>query len=292
MATSDHALPSGIAARPLFESDLNSALALSLEAGWNQVAADWRIFLELGSVTCLTRGDGPPIATAATLPYDGSFAWISTVLVTAAERRQGLARWLMRHCIEELLARKLVPVLDATPAGRTVYVGLGFNDCWPMHRLVGRTVRTPPAISNAVAVRTLTADDWPQVIAYDTAVFGAERSALLRRLADRLPSAALVAERGGRIVGFLLGRDGRVMSQLGPLAADDDAVASALLAQAIAVTSAPLTIDVPDHHAGLHDWLATLGFTAERLLTRMVHGTHVAFDDGARLFAIAGPELG
>ena len=217
MATSDHALPSGIAARPLFESDLNSALALSQEAGWNQVAADWRIFLELGSVTCLTRGDGPPIATAATLPYDGSFAWISTVLVTAAERRQGLARWLMRHCIEELLARKLVPVLDATPAGRTVYVGLGFNDCWPMHRLVGRTVRTPPAMSNAVAVRALTAHDWPQVIAYDTAVFGAERSALLRRLADRLPNAALVAERGGRIAGFLLGRDGRVMSSARPL---------------------------------------------------------------------------
>jgi hypothetical protein len=161
-----------------------------------------------------------------------------------------------------------------------------------MHRLVGRAVRTPPAMSNAVAVRALTAHDWPQVIAYDTAVFGAERSALLRRLADRLPNAALVAERAGRIVGFLLGRDGRVMSQLGPLAADDDAVASALLTQAIAVTPAPLTIDVPDRHAGLGDWLSTLGFTAERLLTRMVYGTHVAFDDSARLFAIAGPELG
>jgi hypothetical protein len=38
--------------------------------------------------------------------------------------------------------------------------------------------------------------------------------------------------------------------------------------------------------------LQTLGFAAERPLTRMVHGTSAAFDDPARLFAIAGPELG
>ena len=67
-----------------------------------------------------------------------------------------------------------------------------------------------------------------------------------------------------RIVGFLLGRDGRVMSQLGPLAAEDDGIASALLARAIAAVPAPLAVDVPDRHAALGSWLATLGFTAER----------------------------
>ena len=252
MAASDHSLPPGIVARPLRERDLTAALALSLEAGWNQIAADWRIFLELGSVICLARGDGPPIATAATLPYAGGFAWISMVLVTAAERRQGLARWLLRHCVDDLLARKLVPVLDATPAGRTVYIGLGFQDCWTMHRLIGRTVRAPAAErGRGRRCDRSKRDDWPHVIAYDTAIFGADRSALLHRLADRLPQAALVAERDGRIAGFLLGRDGRVMSQLGPLAADDDGIASALLARAIAAVPAPLAVDVPDRHAAL-----------------------------------------
>jgi hypothetical protein len=292
MAASDRGLPSGVLARALRESDLNAAVALSREAGWNQVAADWRIFLEFGRATCLTRADGPPIATAATLPYAGGFAWISMVLVTAAERRQGLAQWLLRHCIGDVLTRKRVPVLDATPAGRAVYVGLGFQDRWTMHRLVARTMRTPAAKHRAAHVRALEARDWPQIIAFDTAIFGADRSVLLRRLAERLPQAALVAERNGRIAGFLLGRDGRLMSQLGPLAAEDDGVATALLAPAITAVSAPLAVDVPDRHAALGDWLTTLGFVAERPLTRMVYGTHSAFDDGARLFAIAGPELG
>jgi GNAT superfamily N-acetyltransferase len=272
-------LPSGVTARPLNDRDLAAALTLSAEAGWNQTAADWQIFLDLGSAVGVTGADGRLIATAATLPHASRFAWISMVLVTAARRRQGLARWLLRDCIERLTRRQLVPVLDATPAGRSVYSGLGFRDAWSMRRLVGLVGRAAPA-------------DWLQIIAYDAAVFGADRGALLRRLAGRLPQAALIAERQGRLVGFLLGRDGRVMNQLGPLAAESDQVARALLARACAAVALPLAVDVADRHAGLGGWLLTLGFTAERPLTRMVYGTSAAFDDPTRLFAIAGPELG
>ncbi len=291
MAASDRALSPGIVARALHARDLDAALALSREAGWNQITADWQIFLELGSSICLTREDGPPIATAATLPFSG-FAWISMVLVTAAERRQGFARWLLRHCVDDLVARKLVPMLDATPAGRTVYAGLGFEDCWTLRRLVGRTVRIPAAEGHAATVRALETYDWPQVVDYDIAVVGADRGALLRRIAGRLPEAALVAERDSRIVGFLLGRAGRVMSQLGPLAAENDGIARALLARAIAAVRAPLVIDMPDRHAALGDWLTALGFAVERPYIRMSYGARATVGDSARMFTIAGPELG
>lgn len=39
-------------------------------------------------------------------------------------------------------------------------------------------------------------------------------------------------------------------------------------------------------------WLAERGYSAERALTRMVYQSSLCFDDTARLFAIAGPELG
>jgi hypothetical protein len=294
MAASDRELPPGIAARALRGDDLAAAMALSQEAGWNQNAADWRIFLELGRVIGLSREDGRLVATAATLPHGGAFGWISMVLVTATERRRGIARWLLRRSMDDLIAQNLVPVLDATPAGRTVYVGLGFEDCWTMRRLVARNVPTPsPSVPKSdVSVRPIRDEDWPAVIALDTAVFGADRNVLLRRLADRLPAAALVADRNGRIAGFLFGRDGRSMNQLGPLAAESENVAIALLTHAIAAVPAPLTIDLPDRHASIGSWLVTLGFKAERPLTRMVYGRSQAFDDGARLFAIAGPELG
>ena len=291
MAASDRSLPRGITARPLDERDLNSAVALSCEAGWNQTGADWRLFVELGGVICLLR-DGRVIATAATLPYAGSFAWISMVLVTASERRQGLASWLLRRCVDDLSARKLVPMLDATPAGRAVYRRLGFQDHWTLQRLIGRTLRMPAAGTSGATMRSIGAADWPRLIAYDTAIFGTDRGGLLRRLAPRLRDTALIAERDGKTAGFLLGRDGRVMNQLGPLLAEDDAVALDLLSRAVGSVPSPIAVDVPDRHVKLRGWLTSLGFAAERPLTRMAYGTSRAFDDAARLFAIAGPELG
>jgi len=278
----------------LGESDLRAAMALSHEAGWNQNAADWRIFLELGRVIGLTRDDGVLIATAATLPHGDEFGWISMVLVTAPERRRGLARWLLRRCMDDLIAQTLVPVLDATPAGRMVYLGLGFVDCWGMRRAAAQAVKPSRQRSADVGanIRSISEEDWPAIIALDTDVFGADRSRLLRRMADRLPAAALVAERQGRIVGYVLGRDGRTMNQLGPLAADDETIAVALLSCALAAVPAPVAIDLPDRHGALGEWIATLGFKTERPLTRMVYGRCRAFDDTARLYAIAGPELG
>ena len=215
------------------------------------------------------------------------------VLVTTQHRRQGLATWLLRQCIVTLLDQELVPVLDATPAGRTVYLGLDFQDTWSLHRLMARAIG--PVGDEAMPdliLRPLEPSDWPALVAYDGQVFGADRGPLLRRLAARLPAAALVAERHGRLAGFLLGRDGRVMTQLGPLAAEDDAVARALLRRAIASVTAPVAIDLPDRHRALDDWLIGLGFVAERPWTRMVYRQNTAFDDEARLFAIGGPELG
>lgn len=288
--------PDGLRLRHLREADIPQALSLSQEAGWNQVAADWRIFLELGEAYGLAVDDDATrlIATAAILPHGDRCGWISMVLVTAAHRRRGLAHGLLQHCIAALSARRLVPMLDATPAGRAVYLGLGFADCWSLRRLVLRTpldaVASPEAES--AFIRPLRAGDWPAIASYDRAVFGADRAALLRRLAERVPSAALVAEGPSGIVGLLLGREGRVMTQLGPLVAEDEAVARSLVRRALATLEAPVAIDVADRHARLGDWLGRLGFTPERPLTRMVQGQRSGFGDPARLFAIAGPELG
>ena len=106
-----------LAEAPLAEADLAGACALVAEAGWNQNAADWRVFLELGSTIGLKNKD-LLVATAATLPYPSGFGWISMVLVTGAFRRQGIATRLLEKCISRLLDAGMVPVLDATPAGR------------------------------------------------------------------------------------------------------------------------------------------------------------------------------
>src|SRR5258708_14904841 len=93
------------------------------------------MFLDFGPVYAV-RAQSRVVGTAAWLPYGGRCAWISMVLVTAAQRRRGLATRLLQRCITDATAAGLVPVLDATPAGRTVYAPFGFQEAWGFARLV------------------------------------------------------------------------------------------------------------------------------------------------------------
>jgi hypothetical protein len=105
-------------------------------------------------------------------------------------------------------------------------------------------------------------------------------------------AAELVALRQGRVCGLLLGRDGRTSQQLGPLVADDVPIAQALLARGLAAIEGPVYIDLADAKKSVRAWLAEHGFTAQRPLTRMLLRRAASFEDAARTFAVAGPELG
>ena len=277
----------------LSPSELADAGALVAEAHWNQLAADWRIFIAQGHVYAVQTVQGRIVATAATLPHGGRFAWISMVLVTGEYRRRGLATQLMRRAVDDLTAAGLVPILDATPDGREVYRRLGFADSWGLQRLVRREPRSvafsPPA---GVTIRPITDADWPALVAYDASAFGAERGAMLAGLRGRLPAAELIATRGGRVAGFALGRDGRLAAQIGPLTADDDDTARALAARALDGIGGPVFVDLADAKRELRSYLDISGFTVARPFTRMVYGGSTRFDDAARTYAVAGPEFG
>jgi GNAT superfamily N-acetyltransferase len=274
----------------LAPADLADAEALVAEAGWNQVAADWRIFLDFGTAYAVRAG-GRVIATAATLPY-GRCAWISMVLVSAEHRRQGLATRLLHRCISDIKASGLVPVLDATPAGARVYAPLGFEVAWGFARLAAQRCSIEVPQTDGIAIQPIDAGMWDALCAYDATIFGADRSDVLARMRGRLPASNLFAQRGGRIAGMLLGRDGRTSAHLGPLIAEDDAVAQALLGQALRAIGGPVYIDLADAKGAVHGWLEASGFSAQRPFTRMLLGRRESFDDGSRTYAVIGPEFG
>jgi GNAT superfamily N-acetyltransferase len=270
-------------------ADLADAEALVAEAGWNQVAADWRMFLDLGTAYAV-RERGRVIATAAWLPYQRC-AWISMVLVAAAQRRHGLATRLLHRCIADVTAAGLVPVLDATPAGAKVYAPLGFREAWGFARFASEQ-RTAPTAVASVLIEPIPDADWPALCAYDAAVFGNDRGQILARMRGRLPPADLMARRNGRIVGMLLGRDGRTASHLGPLIAEDDEVAKALLARALSQIGGTVYVDTADAKPGVRAFLEAAGFSVQRPFTRMLLGRETSLDDVARTYAVIGPEFG
>jgi GNAT superfamily N-acetyltransferase len=290
-----HSDPDPLYQSPLQASEVGDAEALVHEAGWNQVPADWRIFIDLGSVYAVRNNAHRVVATAAILPYAGCIGWISMVLVGRDYQGRGIATRLLRRCIDELLDRRFVAVLDATPAGRSLYTRLGFQDSWGFQRFSAfepRREEIAPPAPDGVVIRSISDDEWVSVRPYDAQAFGADRSALLMRLRGRAPGAELAAWRDHRMVGFVLGRDGRSATQLGPVAAEDEATARALLGLALNCIQGPIYIDLVDGKSALRQWLEGLGFAPQRPFTRMVHGGGARIGDVERTMAVAGPELG
>jgi GNAT superfamily N-acetyltransferase len=287
MANTDTGDWAGLTCRTLSSGDIAGACTLSNEARWNQTPQDWAHMIEVGTGWGLFDRDGVIRASALTLPQPAAgFGWVSMVLVTENWRRKGLATRLLDRSIRSLRDRNLTPGLDATEFGRPVYLPLGFRDIYSLTRYErGDEAVVSSTTSKAVA---LNGRDLDLVAKLDRAAFGADRRPLLAHLLARAPGLAWRVPGAGHC----LGRDGENACQIGPVVASNDDTAIDLVKAALGKLNGTVFIDAADHHAGFCDWLKSHGFRRQRGFVRMLHERDKPFDDPARIFAIAGPELG
>jgi ribosomal protein S18 acetylase RimI-like enzyme len=268
----------------LTPEDVPRALALSAKVGWNQTADDWRLFVARGRVTGLFEGPSGLIATAAVLPYDNGFGYISMVIVDPAWRRRGLARRLMGECVDALRRERRAALLDATPAGALVYRDLGFVELATMERWEGEGGRV--AEIGGAAVR-LAPNELDGLIAADAAAFGSERRFLLEDFLARPQSAAWRHDDS-----YLVMRQGHRAMQVGPLVASSDEAARVLVVTAIAAARGTVFLDLFTPWRDLASRLEACGFVRQRPFVRMALDRPSLPGDPRRLAVVAGPEFG
>ena len=263
---------------------------LSVEAGWNQNVADWRFMLGAGRGFGCRGEDGKWEASSLVLPLGDKLAWISMVLVTKARRRGGVGSRLLKRCIAEVksLRRRRRPRCDrAGPAdlpaarlSRSVQdLALAFRRREGL--AVGHRASPLGTIRFACSHRLrLRAERHGPASSVDAS----------RRAGNRTPPGS--PKSAGRLTGYVMGREGRAASSIGPVVADSEATGLALIAKAAASVLGPFIIDVPDAHAEIRQWLEQQGAVSPRGYMRMTLGSAPGLDDPSHLFALAGPELG
>jgi len=285
------------------EGDLRDGLRLSRASGWNQTFEDWRLLLSLGpGLFRVAVLGGRVVASGGAVRYGEELAWICMILVEPGQRGRGLGTRIFDEVLDRvrpLAEREEVRAvgLDATPAGRGIYLQRGFVDAAAssgprpgagpgLVRM--RTEETAGGPSPEV-VRPLVASDLDAVLALDRKVFGADRAALLRRALAEAPGLARVA-RAGRVRGYCFGRHGDHADHVGPVMAEDRALARDLVA-ACRPSPRPLVLDARAEPG----WLAALselGFREQRPLTRMYLGDRRPLALPALEPAVRGPEFG
>lgn len=173
--------------------------------------------------------------------------------------------------------------LDATPAGREVYLKLGFVDEYILSRMV-LTAKADPAPSDVTNVSEEHFDD---ILQQDKNVFGASRENLLKRMFKNYPELSFTINNNS----YSFGRKGFNFTQIGPVVADGIDDAQHLVIAAVNNVTGSLVLDVM-YNTPFQQWLMSLGFTEQRKLIRMFRGKNDYPGIPEKQFAILGPEFG
>jgi len=267
-----------IVERLLRSEDILAAFELSARAGWNQTEDDWRRLVELAPESCWAiEIDGGLAATTTLLCYGRRLGWIGMVLTGQEYRHRGLARRLLTKALEQADHMGIETVkLDATDEGRPLYEQFGFRYEQEIERWLraGDDAQLLPSHPDPE-------EAWHDS---DSLVFGADRTQLLGKLAQR--SSPISRSRS-----YLFARKGRVTAYLGPCVSEDSTTARFLVQQATQDTHCAWSWDLLpknlDAVAGARD----LGFRRQRHLVRMARGKDLRGKDDA-IYATAGFELG
>ncbi|MBB5576096.1 GNAT family N-acetyltransferase [Rhizobium paranaense] len=174
----------GIDLRPLDHSHLQSALALSRQAGWPHRLEEWQMLLELSRGLVAIEND-KVVATIFVTPYGDDVATINMVIVDESMRGRGIGRRIMQAALEIVGDRECR--LIATADGLPLYESLGFEK-------TGTIVQHQGPLRACIAPSTVdwaTAADLDQIVALDRIAFGVDRDALIEALFQAGRLAAL-----------------------------------------------------------------------------------------------------
>lgn len=266
----------------LTEADVEAGLRLSGEMGWNQLPADWLLYLRHGHVVGFRDGDGTVVGTGAAMPYEGGFGYLALVLVTADRRRRGLGTRLVEHSIEWLEDRNIVPLLDATEAAAGGYRRQGFA---PLMELDRWEADLPPGDEASPCKEV----DLATLVDLDAQAFGATRPHLLDDIRRRPGGRGVTVATGD---GVAMIRPGRRAAQVGPLVAPDDDTAVKLLDEVLQGAAGAVIIDVPTARTAFGEALEARGFSRRRSFLRMARGRPPAPSGPGLLYASTGAEYG
>lgn len=197
--------------------------------------------------------DAGPIGMITAICYQ-RVGWLGWLFVVPGRRGQGFGAQLMRHGMGYCIARGMRSVvLEAVLPAAPLYRRLGFKDHFrTQHYSLGPDdfLAANPAPDPSVRVRPYAPQYLGTVSLLDERQFRQNRLAMIEILSSNPGFSGWVAERGGRVVGFLFMTETAANRSVGPFIVDPRAgsvvgIAARLLEAAFTRRPKPLLIRCP-----------------------------------------------
>lgn len=227
-------------------AELDLAVDWAAGEGWNPGLHDADCFYAVDpNGYFMAFHGGNPIGSISAVAYDAAFGFIGFFIVKPPYRGGRVGLELGRHALNYLGTRNAG--IDGVEKKVKNYIHYGFT-------LAGRTIRYEGrGIAGKVSAdcRPVAEVPFDQLAAYDRRHFPAPRAPFLARWISQPGGAGFAVMRGPSLAGYGVIRACRQGYKIGPLFADDPAIAESLLRRLAAAVKPgePLYLDVPEINA-------------------------------------------
>lgn len=251
--------------RTLGAADLPACSDLAESRSWPREPPKWKLLHQVGRVFGVTAPDGAGLAATAVLVAFGPVASISMVLVASRYERRGLGRAITAHAVAA--AGEAVVWLHASRAGRPLYESMGFLLDGGCQGHVGRFVDDggPGAEPGTLS----------DVLPLDRGAHGVDRRLFLERL-----GTPFVVDGG-----FAFGVDIGHVTVIGPVVAETEEQAKALIRGVARTAPGEVRVDPDFRFPALTAWVRERGLAPGALAPRLVLGGRPLPGDAGKRFA-------
>ena len=258
--------------------DFDFAVQITDKMNWNLTTSDFEFMVELEPDGCfILLENSKKIGLATTISF-GTIAWFGNLIVNESDRKRGAGSHLVRHSIEYLTRKHVKTIgLYAYLDRIHFYERLGFKQDAEFTVLNGRGSSFPVKSAMAVAGK----QDLQKIIEFDEFCLGASRRRLLEPIILDPDNLCCISAEGERIVGYVVAKVYRHMSEIGPLVCRkgrEDAAVNLLRSVLSRLQGYDVSMCVPNKERAILNFLKTLGFTESFHVARMFCGSPIAED--------------
>jgi predicted N-acetyltransferase YhbS len=258
--------------KTLTKKDYPFAVDLANTMNWSMAIEDFEFMATLESGGCfLLLDDKERLGIATCIGY-GKLGWFGNLIVKEDSRRRGGGRALVKYALDYLHGKGVETVgLYAYPHLHGFYGHLGFK--FDQDFSVLATEKLKPVTAEALPV--VGKRQFPAIVRFDSAYFGAQRKKLLESIILQKGNASYYVSEGKEVVGYVAATIYESMAWVGPLICQpkrQDIAASLIKAVLAKVGGRSVYAVVSKADAALLDVFSSFGFREEFFVSRMFLG--------------------
>jgi len=240
---------SNLTIRNMRRAELEILIDWAANEGWNPGLSDADIFWATDPEGFIAAElSGELVGGGSIVSYDGVFGFMGFFIIHPEHRGRGLGNTLWharRQMLIDRLKKPAVIGMDGVFDMQAYYAKGGFEFAGRDLRFqtTGRSYSTPGGIVNLGEIA------FADIEAYDRAHFPAPRSGFLRNWLDQPGAVTVGALSGNTMTGFAVMRPCRTGYKIGPLFADNAAIAENLFITLSAQAAGEaIFLDVPENN--------------------------------------------